>query len=506
MSPIRRALAVALVPVVLLALALLQRDSRDGRSSPVTAGAADSGATLLPVAAPAGAVASTFYCAGGVADAKDPLATTIVVANPTGQPRSGRITTFPGALLGSAEQAAAVAKLKPVTRDLQVPAYARTEVKLPAVQPSPYAAALVEVEGGEIAVERRTEGSLGWAASPCASSPSTSWYFAAGGTTKDGRELLAIFNPFPDAAVADVGFVTSDGFRAPPDVQGLPVAAGQLVVVDAGTSAGRHEGVAANVVTRSGRVVVDRLQGYDGSDRTRPKGGSSTLGAPSLGTAWAFAEGFVSDTVQETYVVSNPSSTPAAVELDIQLDDPGTNGQVDPVTLDVPGRGLVAVSMAQQTRVPPGVAHSVTVKSTNGTPIVAERVLQGLPGGARQGWSATIGAPVTASRWLFAEGRADATVTEFLTIANPSASTARLQITALAAGQALPIDGLQAVEVPPSGRVAIELGAKINRADLPLLVVADQPVVVERGLFAASGTGLSLSTGVALAGQLSPIP
>jgi hypothetical protein len=46
----------------------------------------------------------------------------------------------------------------------------------------------------------------------------------------------------------------------------------------------------------------------------------------------------------------------------------------------------------------------------------------------------------------------------------------------------------------------------VNRADLALLVEADGAVVAERGLYAASGPGLSLSRGVPLVEGLSVPP
>src|SRR5581483_9352589 len=107
---------------------------------------------------------------------------------------------------------------------------------------------VVDVVGGGVAVEHVVVGPRGRAVAPCASQASTTWYVANGSTDRDAVEVLALFNPFPDDAVADVTFQTNDGIRQPPDVQGLPVPAGRTVYVNVGESASRHALVSSVVV------------------------------------------------------------------------------------------------------------------------------------------------------------------------------------------------------------------------------------------------------------------
>jgi hypothetical protein len=219
-----------------------------------------------------------------------------------------------------------------------------------------------------------------------------------------------------------------------------------------------------------------------------------------------FPEGLVLDGLSEVYTVLNPTDTAATVELEIALDNPAANGVVDPIPVDVAAHSSVQVAMRDQTRVPPGIGHAVTVRSTNDVPIVAERVIAAADPAARRGYGPALGSPVTATRWLFADGRADATTAEFVTLYNTSDRTAHVKFTALAQGQPLAVDGLQAVEVAGGQRVAVELGQHINRGDLTLLVESDVALVAERGLYAAAGPGLSLSLGVPLADGLAPAP
>jgi hypothetical protein len=465
-------------------------------SDPIANGA------LMPVASPPGAVSSAFFCAGGAATKGAAFDSTVVVVNPGASSADVLVTTYPAALVGDVDGAAAVAPLKPIMKSISVAARSRAELHLADVQVSPFAAAVVETNDPDIAVERRVTGVSGAdiSSSPCASAPSDRWYIPTGTTTRDARELLAVFNPFPVDAVVDITFQTSDGFRNPGELQSLPVPGGQLRVLDISALVPRLEQLAATVISQSGRVIVDRLQSFDGTEPNHPAGLAATLGAPAPAKVWTFGEGEVADGVNETFVVMNPSDSVANAQVEIGLDDPSLNGAVDPIPMVVPARGFAYVVMRDQTRVPANVAHSVTVRSTNGITVVAERVISATAPAPRRGYAPALGSPLVATRWVFADGRAIAgQFAEFLIVVNPSADAiAHLRFTAIAQGQLLAIDGLQDVEVAPGGRITVEIGQHVNRSDLPIIVEADVPVVVERGLYAATGSGISLACGIPL--------
>jgi hypothetical protein len=271
-------------------------------------------------------------------------------------------------------------------------------------------------------------------------------------------------------------------------------------VLDISALAPRIEQLAATVFSASGRVIVDRLQSFDGSDPNHPSGVAATLGAPGPAKVWTFAEGQVGDGLNEVFTLMNPSSGTATAQLEVALDDPATNGAVDPIPVSIPARGFAQVVMGDQTRVPKNIGHSVTVRSTD-TGVVAERLIRAAAPAPRRGYAPALGAPLVATRWLFADGRAVANqAAEFLIVVNPSTdSIAHLRFTALAQGQLLAIDGLQDVEVGPGGRLTVDLGQHVNRPDLSVIVEADVPVVVERGLYPADPKYISLACGIPLA-------
>jgi hypothetical protein len=294
-----------------------------------------------------------------------------------------------------------------------------------------------------------------------------------------------------------VTFQTNDGFRNPAELQALPVPGRHMRILNVTTAVPRLEQLAGTITARSGRVVVDRLQSFDGSDPNHPSGLAVTLAAPASSQVWAFGEGLITDGLNENYTLLNASDRPVNAEVDITLADPATNGEVDPITIAVPSHGYTQIVMRDQTRVLPNVPHSVTVRTSDAAGLVVERVVTGAAPAPHRGYEPSLGSPLVATQWVFADG---ASVTgerlEVVTVVNLSSeSPARIKFSALAQGQLLEIDGLQSVEVPPGTRLAIDVGHHVQRADLALVVESDRPVAVERGLYGKDATG-SLAFGL----------
>ena len=80
------------------------------------------------------------------------------------------------------------------------------------------------------------------------------------------RELLALFNPFPDDVIVDITFTTPEGVRSPPEFDGFVIPGQRVIAIDVGAVVSRHPQVSASIVARTGRLVVERLQSFDGTD------------------------------------------------------------------------------------------------------------------------------------------------------------------------------------------------------------------------------------------------
>jgi hypothetical protein len=452
--------------------------------------------SLMPVAAPEGSLSSTWFCAGGTGNEDGIADHTVVVANPTGEAVTATVTAFPGTL-DTDPNAAQVAQQAPAAQTLDVPAGGRAALRLADVVEAPFVSALVEAPGGDIVVDHQVSGDQGADTGPCASAASSSWHFASGSTNREAQELLVLFNPFPDDAVVDITFATTEGFRAPQPYDGFIVPGGRVVAIDVGAVVARHDDVAASVISRRGRLVVDRIQVYAGF---RGRGLAVGLGQPTLSSVLFFPEGQTADGLTERFVVYNPAEVPAQLDIELYLDDPDTNGEVEPVAVTVQPQHYFAVELSEEGRVPAGVAHSAIVRVHNDVPVAVEHESFGDDPSSRRGVAITLGSPLLADSWVLAAGESNEGVAETVTMFNPALDEgiSRVSLTPLD-GTSEPVPSLEDLEVPPGGRLSVDLGDHLQRDDLALVVEATRPIVVERTLARRGGRGMSQSLGVPLA-------
>ena len=113
--------------------------------------------------------------------------------------------------------------------------------------------------------------------------------------------------------------------------------------------------------------------------------------------------------------------------------------------------------------------------------------------------ASTLGSPVGAPTWYFPGGGTSDERDEYLTFFNFSEEVVTFDVIALANGQILPIQDSQGLTIAAGGRQSIRLGDLTRREELPIVILADGPLVVERGLYRVGGTGISQSMGIPLA-------
>jgi hypothetical protein len=137
--------------------------------------------------------------------------------------------------------------------------------------------------------------------------------------------------------------------------------------------------------------------------------------------------------------------------------------------------------------VPLDRGHRITVRSQNATPVVAERWVRATTDGPGGGLAATLGSPLVGRRWLSATG-ASSGDSEQLVIANPSTdAVARVAVSSPSLAGAGALAGLGDVEIPPAGRVVLDLGEHVGDDPLVLVVQATLPVVAERIVIGGAG-------------------
>jgi hypothetical protein len=258
----------------------------------------------------------------------------------------------------------------------------------------------------------------------------------------------------------------------------------------------RREQVSTTVRSRSGPIVVERLQLFDGSDDV--EGLSVALAAPAPLESWVFAHGQLGAGRGERIVLYNPGDERAEVEVAVRpagVEEDGADPPPQPFGVTVPPRRYEVVDYAGDDRVPRDVDHVTIVRSRNGVPVVAERVLT-FSRRSSGDVAAGPGSAFAARSWTFATlGGGDRPASRLVAY-NPGSDAARLSVTAVVGGRRVALDGLGDVEVPAGGQRQIELPDDLRDTEAALVVGSDAPVVVERlvatagGLYQAVGPGL----------------
>ena len=413
---------------------------------------------------------STWFCPG-VPVGEAGLGGSVTVANPADVAKSFHLTVFTDAAgVGATET------------DLEVMPRGALTIDLAQLQSAgSYLSAMVEITGGGGFVEQQARHPDGTAVSPCSNSTSSNWYFADNYTLNNSREDLVITNPFPDEAIIDITFVSNDGERTSQYLQGMPVPGHSVLAVDEKYLAKDEAVLAVKVVASQGRVVAGRAQQYLGERQ----GYSMSLGAPAGAADWTFADGEKGgDVYFERYSIYNPGDREATVQpvfLGVISD---TFNQPEPITI-APGR-VASLNIADVADLPAG-RHGAQFSSLTGDPIVVERAItrkvgDGFVTTVVRGVESFFASPDTGYfRWSMAIGTTLA-VESVLVVLNVSYSDTTVAVKALGPGGEVDIPGLEAVPVAAGSVVSISIPQVAAALGRPLIIVASQPIIVERSL------------------------
>lgn len=421
-----------------------------------------------------GTLSTSWYCAEGTSNEGGRADATVAVANAGETPLDAIVSV----LLGD-EPA--------VRRRLEVPPRSRVQVRIADMVQVEEPGVVVEVFGGDAAVEHVLRGAGEIEALPCVRRSGTQWLFGGGTTVKEARDVIALLNPFEDDAIVDMTFFTDDGPARPEGLQAFVVPGRSRVSVPVHEFVLRKEIAAAELITRTGRIVAERSIQWDGT--TENRGMAVFPGANEAAESWAFPEGLVADRVFEDVWILNPGRSDTEVEIQ---PDPDGDAVQEPVTVAVPARS--AVSYRVNDVVAAGTGHSLRVTATGDEDVVVAQEVVSAAGGVREGYTVVPGVLRPARRWLFPAGSADDLVDEWITVTNPGVRATRLTVSVLAGGLLLVPDGLADLEIAPLARHPIRLGDFLKRTDLPVVVEADRPVEVVRNLY--EGRGVSTSPGI----------
>jgi hypothetical protein len=466
-----RASRFALVAVVAVAVAGLVV-AFGGTDDPR---AADLGRVPLPAAQADGVVSLTWYCAASTALTPAPPAHTVVVTNPTDDPVTARLTPYAPEGAGEAVE-------------VEVPAGGPLVVDVAQRFGSPSRSVMVESPEGQVVVAHELAVDTGAESVPCVTGTSGEWWFPTLSTVRGAGAQLTLFNPFPADAGVDVEVVLDAGIRVPTSLAGIVVPAGTARVVDLGQSVQRRDQFAAVVRTRSGRVVAEVTQSFDGT--AGPRGLRMYTGVAAPAGRWAFAGGFTGDGVAEGLVLVNPGEE--RITALVQVTPYGGSASApEPLEVEVPGFRYVVVDLSAESRIPGEGYHSILVDSPD-RPLVAARTttITAAPAAApadpaasrpalSSGVAVGTGTPVAASDWIVPSLQPSASPAPVVLVHNPNDGIAVVSTSTVAGGSSSGLDGAQ-VEVAPGDSVAVAVPVVDGVEAVALRISSMSPVVVEQ--------------------------
>ena len=334
------------------------------------------------------------------------------------------------------------------------------------------------------AVMRATETRrAGAGAAACSGAASERWYFAAGTSAIGYEERILLHNPFPDEAVVRVSLLTAVG--EPLNKAGLDdvaVPAGEYAEVDINDFITPRAQFGAEVTAIRGRVVA--WKAVIGAARESPHGFELTVGAPEPALRWYFPHGVIGGDVEETIALLNPNDRELTVTVSLASEREAAQPAAL-IDLPLPPRSSHLVSLAESA--PKSIAGrrlgvSVTVSSTNGLPLVAERRLSG-SGQDAAGIASELGATSGADAWLLTPAAVEGE-DDLVSLMNPSDRDARASLRLVFADRAaLSPPPLQRVEVGAGLRTEISLDRWRSAGLAGVLVTSDAPLVAERSAY-----------------------
>ncbi len=430
-------------------------------------------------AAPLSGTSSAWYCPLTPSSRAAAGEGYVTVANVGSTPVTGSATVVPMSGV-------------PVTAPLGLAAGERTVVRPGDLVDAPFSATTVQLNGAGVVVEHTAANAQSISTSRCATQASDSWYFADGSTAAGANLTLALYNPFPEDALADLSFVTSEDRTSPAPLQGVVVPPRSVRLIEVADYLKRRDWITTKVTTRSGRVTVDQLQ-TNGPNGT--VGRSLSVLSPTLSRSWFVPNGYVGPGVTDQLSFFNPGMEEASVSIRLLPEAP----EAPSFTILVPSEGRAVVRMGVDQVVPTGGRYSAAIDVTNDAPVAVTRTTaaSAQSTGASQGLSLSAPAAEAGALWALGVGATTDANDETVWLANFNDRPVRVDITASGSGQNT---ALLPITIEPNSRYELPMDEQRITviSDPALLFKADGAVVVGRDLRRNGGPGYQSSSAILL--------
>jgi len=315
-------------------------------------------------------------------------------------------------------------------------------------------------------------------------------------------ETLSILNANPFTATVQIQYLIEGGS---PVVVTRSIAPTSTLRESVNTDVGSDKNVAA-VVSSASRVTAERIIRRTGAAGVLDA--NSSLGNPSLGKTFYFAEGYTGASFQEYLTLANPGNTTANVTVNFAPQ--GATGSVtQTLTLQIPPQGRVTRNIRRDTLGIPNKSLGLVV--TSDQPVMAERVLYfgDGDGSAKYGSTAKAGIQTVGNQYIFAYGSAGGAGLaqrpgdqSFVTVLNPGTSPVSSTIVAQfydALGRNI---GSTSLAVAPGTRETLNANQAVsNTASIYATVLTSaSPFVAEKPQYFGGSPNAGAHPGVAPTG------
>lgn len=421
-------------------------------------------------------IASTFFCPG-MPTSGEGVTAEVNVANPLEKAIKGEISAIVG-------------EGAPRRIPFEVGPRASQTFDIAGQIDADFAGILVEMAGGGTVVEQRVGTPAGTSVSTCGNDASASWYFADGVTGDGLTYSLLLSNPFQDTASVNLTFRTSSGSRTPSEFDGFVIPPNSIRVIPLDTIAQDEEILSISAVSRRGRFVAAKSQAFTAGDR---RGYVLSLGSPSAGDQWYFADGEKGEGIRERIVLYNPTEEEVTTDL-LALPDVPPKDFLESISVVVPPGGTMVVDPAADITGLADGPYALVVSTLSTDSIVAERVLT-RPAGESMSTTAVLGSRYGSPRWWLASGVPEPTEGA-LVVQNVTNLAGTVTVSYVGPGGPVPLSGLVDVPIGPRAVLRLDLTAA-EAVGKPVLVSSPNvQLIVEQRYPRGSGPGLNSALAV----------
>jgi hypothetical protein len=373
----------------------------------------------------------------------------------------------------------------PVVNAVSIPARSNISLDARGGISAQFVSAVVEIIGSQGSVEQIVRHPAGDAVVLCANQPETDWHFADGFTGADSIEQIVMTNPYVDATVVDITFVTADAERSPEQLQGFVLPAKSVVALSMDQQGARNEPIlAVSIRASSGRLVAGRVQHYLGQGRL---GYSMSLGASAMSTQWWFSNGEKLAGNTESLVIYNPSSRDRSLSV-VFVNGSDSANSIDPLLITAPAHRVITVDTGAIPSLPVG-RYGIIVATNDqdlgdSLGVVVEQVINRRDGNT-VGTSVVLGAPLHSESTTWSAPSGVTASEDSLQIMNTTSQEGTVSVLQVGPAGAVVLGGLENLVLPAGGVVSI--GVPAGLPDAQIIVQATTTVVVQRLLLRGHG-------------------